>query len=161
MRSISRLLVLAPVMGLCCAALTQAPKQPTITINSKSQNFSFGEPIKVHVVLKNTTSQSFSIFRSPGGARGDVFFSASVTGPDGNPAPLTKYGEAIKKHNIPPQAPITKTVAPGEAIDENIDVGRQFDMNSAGIYVIQMSRASPLDPALTLKSNTLTINVGD
>jgi hypothetical protein len=157
MRLISRLLVLVPAIGMSCVVVPQAKQQPTITVDSKSQTYSSSDPIKVHVVLKNTTSQSFSVFRSVGGAYGEANFSISVTGPDGNPAPLTEYGEAAKKHSLMPISRIMKTVAPGEAIEENINADRMFDRGSAGKYAIQVSLASPLDSAIILKSNVLTI----
>jgi hypothetical protein len=40
-------------------------------------------------------------------------------------------------------------------------ISRMFDMTPAGTYVVQASRASPLDPAIIIKSNTLTISVGN
>ena len=159
MRLMSRFLVLVPAMAMCCAIFPQITQQPTITIDSKSQNFSSGEVIPIHIVLKNTTDQNFSVFRSIGGTLGEAFFSISVTGPDGNAATLTKYGEAIQKKEVTPISRIMKTVAPGESIDENIIVDHMFNMTLPGTYVIQVSRASPLDPAVTLKSNTLTIGV--
>jgi hypothetical protein len=51
------------------------------------------------------------------------------------------------------------TVAPGEAVDDNVTVSRMFDMTATGTYFIQVSRASPLDPAIILKSNIITITV--
>jgi len=161
MRLTSKCILLLSIFGICCAALTQATQQPTITIGSKNPTFESGQPIQVHIVLKNTASQSFSIFRTPGGVRGELFYSISVTGPDGNPAPLTKYGEAAQKHGLIPLCRTMKVIAPGQTIDSNANVERMFDMTPAGTYVVQASRASPLDPAVILKSNTLTISVGN
>jgi hypothetical protein len=159
MRLINKILIFVLVLGMPRTIVPQATQQPTITIDSKSQIYSFGQPIKLHVVLKNTTSRSFSVFRSVGGAYGEENFSISVTGPGGSPAPLTKYGEAARSSGLMPISRIMKTVAPGEAIDENINVDRMVDTHLAGEYVIQISRASPLDPAVLLKSNKLTITV--
>jgi hypothetical protein len=120
-----------------------------------------GHPVSVHIVLKNVTSQEFSVFRSVGGTRGEFHYSISVAGPGRTPAPLTKYGESVQKNGAFLISRIRKTVAPGEAVDENVMIDRMFDMSAAGAYTITVSRPSPLDPAITLKSNTLAITVNN
>ncbi|HUN84259.1 MAG TPA: hypothetical protein VMU48_07760 [Terracidiphilus sp.] len=149
-------------LGAACAALTQATQQPTITIESKKPTFESGQPIQVHIVLKNTTNRKFTVFRSVGGGRGEEYYSINVTGPDGNPATLTEYGTAAQKNvGVVSGSTIMKHLAPGEDTDEYVTISRMFDMTPAGTYVVQASRASPLDPAVILKSNTLMIHVGD
>lgn len=163
MRRTSKCTLLFLMFGICCAALTQAPRQPTITIDSKNPTFELGRPIQVHIVLKNTTERKFTVFRSTGGGSGEMYYSISVTGPDGNSAAFTEYGAAIDKnrHQIVPLSRKLVIVAPGEDVDEYVTISRMFDMTAAGTYVVQASRTSPFEPAVILKSNTLTINVAN
>lgn len=162
MRLSRKCTLLLTMFGICCAALTQAPQQPTITIESKNPTFESGQPIHVHIVLKNTTNREFTVFKSVGGGRGEQYYLVSVTGPDGNPAALTEYGAAVQKNlGVVSGSTIMKHLAPGEDVDEYVTISRMFEMTPAGTYVVQASRASPLDPAVILKSNTLTISVGN
>jgi hypothetical protein len=148
------------MFGIYCAALTQAPQQPTITIESKNPTVESGLPIPLHIVLKNTAERQFTVFKSVGGARGEQYYLISVTGPDGSPAALTEYGAAAQKYvGMVAGSRIMKHLAPGEETDEYVMISHMFDMGATGTYVIQVSRASPLDPAIILKSNTLTITV--
>lgn len=56
---------------------------------------------------------------------------------------------------------IMKHLAPGKDVDKYVTISHMFDMTQTGTYAIQASRASPLDPTVMLKSNTLTISVGN
>jgi len=160
MRLTSKCTIVLSMFGICCAALPQVPQQPTISIESKSPTVESGQPIQIHVVLKNSTDRVFSVFKSVGGGRGEQYYSISVTGPDGNPAAPTEYGVEIQKHPRPVAgSKIRKTVAPGEEVDEYVTLSRLFNMVASGTYVVQVSRDSPVDPAITIKSNTLTIEV--
>jgi len=161
MRLLSKCIFLLPVLGVCCTALSQASQQPTITIDSKSSTIKLGEPIDVHIVLKNTTNREFTVFRSPGGGRGEQYYSICVTGPDGSLAAPTEYGAAAQKHQPVPGSRIMKTIAPGGDVEEYVLISRMVDMSTPGTYAVQVSRASPFDPSVTLKSNTLTINISN
>jgi len=161
MRLASKWILLAPLSALCCPALPQASQQPTITIDSKSAAVKSGEPIHVHIVLKNTTDREFTIFRSVGGGRGEQYYSISVIDPGGNPAAPTEYGAAARKQQAVPGSRIMKTIAPGADVAEYVFINEMFDMTGAGTYVVQVSRASPFDPTVILKSNTLAITVSN
>lgn len=148
------------MFGLCCATPPLASQQPTISIESKDLTVASGQPIHIHVVLQNTSDREFTVFRSTGGGSGEQYYSISVTGPDGNPAALTEYGATVQKNvGVVSGSKIMKTVAPGEDVDEYVTIGRIFDMTATGMYVVQASRASPLDPAIILKSNAINIAV--
>jgi hypothetical protein len=54
-----------------------------------------------------------------------------------------------------------KTIAPGADVAEYVFINEMFDMTGAGTYVVQVSRASPFDPTVILKSNTLAITVSN
>lgn len=147
------------MFGACCIALPQASQQPTISIESKSSTVQLGHPIRIHVVLKNTTDREFTVFKSVGGGRGEQYYSVSVTDPDGNPAALTEYGAVVQKHQAVPGSRIMKTIAPGGTTDEYVTVNEMFKLTATGTYVVQVSRPSPFDPAIILKSNDLAIKV--
>jgi hypothetical protein len=102
------------MFGTCSVVLPQASQQPTISIESKSPTVQLGHPIRIHIILKNTTDREFTVFKSVGGARGEQYYSVSVIGPDGDPAALTEYGAAVQKQHQPVAgSKIMKTVAPG------------------------------------------------
>ena len=159
MRLRNKCTLLLPMFGICGAALTQASQQPTILIDSKISTVKLGEPIHIHIDLKNTTDHEFTVFRSVGGGRGEQYYSISVTGPDGNPAAFTEYGAAVMNHPPIAGSKMMKTMAPGEDVDEYVTISRMFDMTSVGTYVVQASRASPLNPAIILTSNTINITI--
>jgi hypothetical protein len=161
MRGTARYILLLPMLGLCCPALPQVSQQPSISIEAGKPTFELGQPIQIHIILKNTTDREFTVFRSTGGASGEEYYSVGVIGPDGKPAALTEYGAAMEKYRG--QLPILSRkmvhVAPGGDADDNVTISRMFNMTAAGTYVVQVSRPSPLNPTATLKSNKLTISV--
>lgn len=159
MRLMSKCIILLLMFGISWAALPQAPQKPTITIESKNHTVESGLPIQIHIVLKNTTNREFTVFRSFGGVSGEHYYSISVTGPDGNPAALTEYGAVAIGHPPIAGSKMMKNVAPGEDVDEYMTISRMFDMSAPGTYTVQVSRANPLDPTITLKSNTLQITI--
>jgi hypothetical protein len=149
------------MLGLCCTALPQASRQPSISIEARKPAFELGQPIQIHVVLKNITNRQFTVFRSTGGASGEQYYSVSVIGPDGKPATLTEYGAAMERNRdqIVPLSRKMVHVAPGGDADDNVTISGMFNITAAGTYVVQVSRRSPLNPTVTLKSNKLTINI--
>ena len=161
MLGMTKCILLLPIFGLCCPALPQVSQQPTIAIESKNITVASGQPIQIHIVLNNTTDRSFTVFRSGGGASGEQYYSVSVIGPDGDPAALTEYGAAMEKnrHQIVPLYRKMVTVAPSASVDDNVTVSKMFNMTAAGTYVVQVSRPSPFDRSIILKSNTLAIKV--
>lgn len=159
MRLIWKCILLLPMYGLCCAAFPLASQRPTISIESKDLTVQSGRPIVIHIILKNTTDHDFTVLRSVGGSHGELYYSISVTSPDGNPAILTEYGAAIQKNQGFPGSRIIKTLAPGEDVEEYVDISKMFDVTSAGTYVIHASRGDPLNPRIILKSNALVIKV--
>ena len=160
MRLMSKFSLLLAMIGICCAAFTQAQQQPSITIESKNPTVESGQAIHVHIVLTNTTGREFTVFKSVGGGLGEQYYSISVTGPDGNPAALTEYGAAAQKNvGVVSGSRIMKKVALGANVDEYVTISRMFNMTLAGKYVVQVSRPSPFNPSIILKSNNLTIRV--
>ncbi len=159
MRLRNKCTLLLAMFGICCAALTQAPQQPTITIESKNPTFESGQPIYIHIVLKNTTDRQFTVVRSVGGARGEQNYRISVIDTHGGPAARTEYGEAREKHPEVNGSRSMKTLAPGQDVDEYVELTQMFDMSEPGTYILQVSRPSPLDPAIILKSNPVNITV--
>ncbi len=161
MRGMTKYILLLPILGLCSTALPQASQQPSISIEARKPTFELGQPIQIHIILKNTTDRQFTVFRSTGGASGELYYSVSVIGPDGNSAASTEYGAAMEKNRdqIVPLSRKMVTVAPGASVDDNVTVSKMFNMTAAGTYVVQVSRPSPFDRSIILKSNTLAIKV--
>ena len=161
MRRMTKCLLMLLVFGLCCSALSQLAQLPTISIQPMKPAFESGQPIQVHIVLENTTDREFTVFRSTGGASGEQYYSVRVIGPDGNSPAPTEYGAAMEKNRdqIVPLSRKMVPLAPGAFVDDNVTISRMFDMAAAGTYVVQVSRPSPFDRSIILKSNTLAIKV--
>ena len=161
MQLTSKCTLLLWMFGICYPALPQVLQNPTIAIESRNATVESGQAVQVHIALENTTSQEFTIFRSTGGGSGELYCSISVIGPDGHPAASTEYGAALEKnrHAINPLSRKMVHVAPGETVDDNVTVSKMFNMAAPGTYLVQVSRSSPFDPAVILKSNTLEIDV--
>ena len=155
----SKCVLLLPMFGLCFAALPLASQQPTISIESKDLTVASGQPIYIHIVLKNTTDRQFTVVRSVGGARGEQNYLINVIDTHGGPTARTEYGKAREKHPEVNGSRSMKTLAPGQDVDEYVELTQMFDTSEPGTYILQVSRPSPLDPAIILKSNTLTITV--
>ncbi|MDE3163119.1 MAG: hypothetical protein KGL64_07655 [Acidobacteriota bacterium] len=156
---LTRSLILLSMFAACCTTLLPAAQQPVITIDSKTQAVKLGQPIYIHIVLKNTTDRQFTVVRSVGGARGEQNYRISVIDTHGGPAARTKYGEAREKHPEVNGSRSTKTLAPGQDVDEYVELTQMFDMSEPGTYILQVSRLSPFDRAVILKSNILAIKV--
>ena len=80
MRIAGKCMVLVASWSFGCFALAQSSKQPVITIDSRNTTVVSGEPVPLHIVLKNTTNREFSVFRSVGGARGEHHYSQNRPG---------------------------------------------------------------------------------
>ena len=142
------------VFGMVLTAVSQV-QQPAITISSSKQTEKQGSPIQIHVVLSNKTQESFSLFKSVGGAHAELYYTVKVLAPDGKEATLTPYGRSVEQRQIMPISRIRKTVNPGESMGEDFDVSRIFEMSTPGKYQIQVGRPNPLKPSSDLKSNVL------
>lgn len=148
------------LLGVCCFAPAAVSRQPAIIITSQSATYVSGQPVRIQVSLRNTTDRGFTIIQSVGGGSGEQYYSVSVIGPDGKPAALTAYGAVVLKHIPVAGSRIMRTVKPGgTAKAEYVTVSRLFDMTAPGTYVVQVSRPSPSDSAVILKSNRLAIEV--
>ena len=160
MRLVRRWMFVLSVFWLFCSVLLAASRQPTISIASQRTAYVLGQPIRIRVVLRNTTDREFTIFQSVGGVRGEQYYSVSVIGPGGKPAVITAYGAVVLKHISVAGSRIMRMVKPGGAAKvEYVTVSRLFHMVAPGTYLVQVSRPSPLDSAVILKSNRLTIKV--
>jgi len=140
-------------------AAGQQSQRPTILISSSKSDFKEGDPVKIHVILFNQTSEPFSVFKSVGEAHAELYYVLRVTAPSGKEAPLTPYGKAVQQREVMAISRIREFVKPGDSVGDNIDVSRMVDMSKTGTYRIQVRRPNPLSPKSDLESNTLTITV--
>ncbi len=146
------------VLGTSLAAVAHI-QQPAITISTSKVTVQQGSQIQIHVVLSNQTEEFFSVFKSVGGARGELYYTVKVLAPNGKGASLTSYGKSIEQRGIMIISRIRKTVIPGESIEEDIDVSCMFEMSTPGKYQIQVSRPNPLKPSSDLESNVLNLTI--
>lgn len=146
------------VTALACGQQTQ---QVTIIISSPQTEIKAGNPVLLHIILANLSKHDISVFRAPGYKHAELFYSISACDSDGNAPPATSYGDAILHRGARPISKIMTTIKPGEKLEEDAALSEIFDMKAAGTYRIIVKRPSPLDPAVLLKSNTLTISVGN
>lgn len=160
------LLNLLLVCAASCPAIQIAlpngsqPSPFTLTISAKPDTAKLGEKIRVHITLTNASDQAITIQRSPSDEMAEMFCDMHVTDPNGNELPpLTDYGKAARARQFAGSV-IKMRLNPGETIDENTLLEKQFEFSQPGDYVVQATRPVSGDPnAGTISSNKITISI--
>jgi hypothetical protein len=80
---------------------------------------------------------------------------------EGKSPQSTPYGKSVRAKEFLPVSRIFKTLKPNESIEEDSVVSDLYNLHSSGQYSIQVERADPLDPKITLKSNEITVTVSN
>jgi hypothetical protein len=140
-------------------ATSDKPEPFTITISAPSEVVKVGAEVRVHVVMRNDSDKEIVARGSPKGSQAEINYAVRVHDRSGNEAPKTDYGRAARAHEI--AGSVLKVVLkPGEEMEEDTLLGRQFDLSYPGDYVIQLSRPASSDPMDGIvKSNEITVTV--
>lgn len=85
-----------------------------------------------------------------------VFYSVTITRPDGSPAALTAFGRELLKPERYPRGVILD-LAPGQAVETEIPIGSIFDMRAKGGYQVRLSARLP--DGTPIASNEIGVKV--
>jgi len=141
-------------------AFGQTTEQPfTITITAPTEVVKVGDEVRVHAVLTNVSDKEILARGSPKGARAETNYTVQVHDRNGNEAPETEYGRAARMHQFAGSV-LKVLLKPGEKMEEDTILGKQFDLSSPGDYLVRLSRPVSNDPKDGIvKSNEITITV--
>jgi len=146
------------------ASPSTAPPTISLTISAVHDSVKAGSPVVIDVTLLNKSSH-------------DIVFRREIRGRDlhvdvrdvtGKLAADTKLGYIWNGHvanldvtRVSPQDlslnTVIVTVKAGETLPWELDAGRLYDLSQPGKYSIQVQRQDPENPALIVKSNTITV----
>jgi hypothetical protein len=92
----------------------------------------------ISAVLKNISGEKKRLEISPW----LIFYSISITAPDGQPAALTAFGREQRKPEHHARG-LALDLDPGQAVETEIPLGSLCDMRSPGEYQVQLSAQLP------------------
>ena len=131
----------------------------TIAISAPSAVVRAGDEVRIHAVLTNVSDKEILARGSHEGSRAEVNYTVLVHDRYGNAAPETEYGRAARMHQFAGSV-LKVLLKPGEKMEEDTFLSKQFDLSSPIDYVIQLSRPVSNDPKDgVVKSNEITITV--
>jgi hypothetical protein len=161
----SRLLLLLFVLLTTSSAQTPKPSGPPpfrITISSVQPSSKLGEPVWIHIVLKNITKEMLPVpeIQSPASSLGELNYNIEVLDNDGAPVPITKLGrEIMGGPRFGSGEYLLKHLEPGDEIGENADLKRVAEISAPGDYSVRVKRADPRYGNLHIKSNTIVVHI--
>ena len=141
------------------AAPTPSPAY-TLTIRTDHEMVSAGAEIRVEIVLMNTSQTTILSERAKSkDAAEKAFYIPVVLGPNGLPAPLTKYGrEVIKGEGTFIGSSAAMPVKPGETQEHQLVLTNLVDLSQPGKYSIMVKRWD-LDSKSDIQSNIIYVTV--
>jgi len=131
-------------------AATAQPHPFSIAISTPNETIKVGDPVRIHVVLKDISDQDIAVPDPSSSKPTDGRYTISVSGPN---ISMNKGGGTY----VGPRT----ILKPGEQIEEDdILQGNPFDFNAPGKYVIQFFQSDGDDSnPWSVKSNKITIAV--
>jgi hypothetical protein len=156
----SRNAILIAVQCFVVAAVACGQAQKvTITISAPQAEVKVGAPILLHIVMTNLSQQDIYVPKNAARARAERYYFISVFDSEGNAPPTTQYGKAIRYPGAEAMSRLMVILKPGEKLEEDSTISDIFDMKSAGTYKVIVTRPSPLEDNVILKSNEISITV--
>jgi hypothetical protein len=136
------------------------PAEPwfSVTISTPEATVSVGSGAKLKIVFANNTEKELhSPYGGPG--RGGPVFDIEIRDTKGNPVSETPYG--LKMHGKDPHpfsgSVFRATSRPGETIEEEVALSKEYDLSKPGKYTVHVREKHPVFQAV--KSNMITIIV--
>jgi hypothetical protein len=159
-RHVILLLSTASAFAQATHAPSDKPKDPfSITIGAPS-TVQAGDPIRVHIVYKNTSSEVLPYTAESTPDEGEYQYSVDVWKADGTRATETEYGTRVRLHHYISPGKSGTGVDPGNVVEEDTDITKLFDLSSPGQYEVQVQRPVQVSPeGGVVKSNKITITV--
>jgi hypothetical protein len=136
------------------------PAEPwfSVTIAGPKANLSVGSDVKLRVLFVNNTDKDIR-FPGAGPARSGPVFDIDVRDSGGKPLLETPYG--LKMHGKDPHpwsgSAFAATARPGDKIEEELILSKEYDISKPGNYTVQVLERNPKFAAV--KSNSITITV--
>jgi hypothetical protein len=130
-----------------------------LSLGTDKQQYQFGEPIHLHVMLENTDRDSLTVVEGYW-----LPYRVEVTAPNLHDAPPTLWSQAEKRgEELGGSARVIK-LSKGQTREEDfLSLNRYFDMSLSGKYAIVVNQILPsaLDPNgwVTVTSNPIVIDV--
>ncbi len=143
------------------ASFSQTAPQPfSLAITTKTPTVAVGSHLKVQIVLTNTSSNTIVITRDKSvEAAEQAGFSATVLDSSGKQVPYTSFGDKFFKGElITISTPFQVPMKPGEALKQEINITKLYNLSVSGVYTIQLQRKDEASAAV-FRSNILTVTV--
>ncbi len=144
------------------AAQGAHPAEPwfSVTISTPKAVVTVGSDIKLKVVFVNNTEQDIRYPGAGGPGRTGPVFDIDIRDSGGKPALETPYG--LKMHGKDTRewrggSVFGGTAHPGNKIEEELILSKEYDMSKPGDYTVQVLERNPKFQAV--KSNSITITV--
>jgi hypothetical protein len=162
MRVSRKVIVLACLLVATVVSVRAAgdgPQPFTIAIKVTNGALRVGDEVRIHVTLENVSSKQIMIRRTPSPAQAEEHYAVRVRYADGKDVPRTEYGTAADSRQFA-GSKIKVRLMPGETMEEDTVLSKQFNLSSPGEYTVQLSR--PVSDDLKdgiVKSNKLTVSI--
>lgn len=151
---------------LLTASMAQKPNPSDsppfkVTISSVQPSTKLGQPVWIHIILKNTSSEVLPVPELlTGGFQGELNYNIEVLNLVGKPVPDRRRGQEIKNGMRAPHGEyILKHVGPGDEIVETADLNTVAEIPAPGDYLVRVERADPRYLKLHIKSNSIVIHI--
>lgn len=162
MRILAKLVLLSVLFMLPKMSIAQnaLPPEPwfSVAIGTAQTVIPSGSDVKFKVTFTNDTRKDLH-YAVGGPGRGGPPFDINVRDAKGNPVPETSYG--LKMHGKDPRpwsgSVFNATSHPGEAIELDLILSKEYDLSKPGKYTVQVQERYPALQAV--RSNILTITV--
>ena len=154
--------ILLSLAGMAGAQEAQ-PKKPafSLSITARQATAKAGSPVALQLTLTNTTEHDLEVGR--GFINGTLlrYMDVKVLDKDGQPVADTDYGLGLHGRRPGPiggGVGFSEKIKPGEAIHEEADLSKEFDLSKPGKYTVQAER---MDSTIreVVKSNVITFTV--
>lgn len=130
----------------------------SVTISTPEPIVTAGADVKLKIIFANNTGKDLH-YAVGGPARGGPAFDIDIRDGEGKPVPETTYG--LKMHGKDPRpfsgSVFSTTVHPGETIEQELILSKEYDLNKAGKYTVQVKEKNSVFQ--NVQSNTITITL--
>ncbi|MGO9231209.1 MAG: hypothetical protein ACLQKA_18630 [Bryobacteraceae bacterium] len=165
MRVRSTYVLLSTLLGLAgiMAAQDPQPKKPAFSIAISAPQFAVkaGSPMVLQLTLTNTTDHDLNVSHAHINGTLLRYMDVKVFDKDGQPVAETDYGMGLHGRRLWPifgDAGTSESIKPSEAVHEESDLNKEFDLSKPGKYTVQAER---MDSTVreVVKSNVITFTV--
>jgi hypothetical protein len=129
----------------------------SVTISTPNATVHTGEPIPIHFVMTNATDHSISVTRPPTDSSAEFHYRFQVREKSGRPVPETEHHRSIARGWAGSELQLE--LKPGEKLEEDSELTKQFDLSAVGTYDLQVFRSVQGEGKDPAQSNKLTIVV--